>query len=441
MKKGRKILCALLLFACVSGCGQIREEEEPVESIEGIKSEESAGSMDSAADTQARQEAAEGNIIEEQSFETELDGWGKIRFASVAPKGGQGAPHFILIRDGETVYTFPENDLPKTDQFAEVSAVSFEDYNQDGKKDVIVLIGYQNGADVWTEVQIFLQENPDNMFYLDYPDMADYRIDAPTEAGPAFYRDGFLEEYLSVRGLVDAVSDITGTWSEYVDYVGGLGGYMNVNKQIALFAKNRAVWAAEAEYANDRHCFAVADLDYDGLLELIVANQGGTGNYTYSRFYKPDEEGNLKELESSFTEGASEPDIIEGEMTVYSSFSADGIRDYYIVYDDLKVSADCYVYRVSSLCMVDDYILETPLAIQTVTYEGEDFTAHTVSEDCNGNPITEEEYSNFPENYYGDMGLSKKTASFLWTDVNELAGKSDEEVKELLRQSYEGFRH
>ncbi|MDE6202148.1 MAG: hypothetical protein K2G19_01580 [Lachnospiraceae bacterium] len=112
------------------------------------------------------------------------------------------------------------------------------------------------------------------------------------------------------------------------------------------------------------------------------------------------------------------------------------MRDYYIVYDEIKAAPDCYVYRISSLCMIGDYIAQTPLASQTVTYEGDDYAAHTVSEDYNGNALTEEEFRDFAETFYSNMGLQKKTVSLHWTDVNELTGKNDEEVAELLRQAY-----
>ena len=149
-----------------------------------------------------------------------------------------------------------------------------------------------------------------------------------------------------------------------------------------------------------------------------------------------DRDGNLNELETSFTEGDSQPDIIEDEMTVYQIFSAGGMRDYYIVYDDIKLAPDTYMRRVSSLCMQNDFILETPLASQTTVYEENGSVIQVVSEDCNGNMLTEEEFENFPETYYGNMGCSKRVEAFCWMDVNSLAGKSDEEAVEVLREAY-----
>ena len=473
MKRIKTIVFVLLFLGLAGGCGKTGTGENAADTewsevetgtsdrieivdedaVSGDKTgtTEDAGSSENgeaAVDQKMKaMELVEG-MIAEQSFEVELDDWGNVLFVSAAPADNKGEPHFVLVKGGSIVYTFPESRFPGSDDFVEVSAVAFTDYNGDGKKDVIVIIKYQSGTDAWNEAEVFLQENSDNMFYMDYPDMSDYRIDAQTKEGPAFYRDTFLEEYLHTQRLTDTVSDITGTWADYDSYVGSLVyGYIDIDRQIELLAEYRDMWAGSVEYADDVYCFTVTDLDYDGSLEVITSNMGGTGFYSDNRFYELDREGNLRELETSFTEGSSQPDLIfdpadtqdQRQMTLYSSFTPEGIRDYYIVRDWCKVSPDCYVERTSSLCMMNDYILETPLATQVYTYEGEDYTEHVVSEDCSGNALTEEEYDNFADTYYSNMGLEKKTASFLWISMSELEGKSDEEAAELIRQAEQGF--
>ena len=352
---------------------------------------------------------------------------------SIVIRKGHRAHFHEIIRSWKTAFRERIND-----------AAAFHQY----KMRFAFVIRRRGRDKQYVEAEVFLQENSDNMFYMDYPDMADYRIDAQTKEGPAFYRDTFLEEYLHTQRLTDTVSDITGTWADYDSYVGSLVyGYIDIDRQIELLAEYRDMWAGSVEYADDVYCFTVTDLDYDGSLEVITSNMGGTGFYSDNRFYELDREGNLRELETSFTEGSSQPDLIfdpadtqdQRQMTLYSSFTPEGIRDYYIVRDWCKVSPDCYVERTSSLCMMNDYILETPLATQVYTYEGEDYTEHVVSEDCSGNALTEEEYDNFADTYYSNMGLEKKTASFLWISMSELEGKSDEEAAELIRQAEQGF--
>ncbi len=235
------------------------------------------------------------------------------------------------------------------------------------------------------------------------------------------------------------MADLSDSWADYVDYADSLAGSFSTERQIKIFAENRAVWMEGMDYANDVFQFTVAGLSNDGRPVLIVSNQGGTGIYTYSNFYKIDKKGELQKLETSFQEGDSQPDIIRESMTVYSSFSTEGIKNHFIVYDLIKDSPGTYFERVSSLCVSDDFVLETPLASLQTVYEGEGYSAHITGEDCSGNALTKEEYENFADTYYGNLGLAKKTAAFKWIDVKTLEGISGEEAEKLLTEAYEGF--
>ncbi len=423
------------MAVCISGCGNTKENAAQELQIERME-EETGGTSAEKTGTQAS--PIEG-IIEGQSFEIQLDDWGEVFFASLYPTDESGRPAFVLVRDGEIVYTFPEPAGDAENEFVEVGAVAFRDYNRDGKTDVLVLITYREGESTWNEPAIFLQENSDNMFYMDHPELADYRIEGNTQAGPSFYRDTFLEEYLYARRLTDSIAGFADSWAAYVDYADSLSGVLSTERQIKLFAENRDIWADDIAYADDRYCFTIAGLTNDGRPTLIVANQGGTGNYTYSEFYKIDKNGEMQKLETSFQEGESQPDLIEESMTVYSSWSKEGMKNHFIVYDALKDSPDTYLYQISSLNITDDFVLETPLASQQVIYEGEGSTARITCEDCSGNALTEEEFENFPDTYYGNMGLAKSTAVFQWMDVKSLAEMDDGEAADALWQVYEGF--
>lgn len=437
MKKAGIILLMAVLSFGITGCG--KSDGEIVAEPQWESADASgAGNEKEAGGDGTKVPFAEG-MIPEQSFETELDGWGKIFFVSVMPQGESGAPKFMLIKNGETVYTFPEPSKNPDGKFEAVSAVAFQDYNKDGKKDVIVLAEYGSGESRRNEAMVFLQENSDNMFYLDHPELKGYKVDGKTETGPSFYRDTFLEEYLSRQKLTERMADLSDSWADYVDYADSLAGSFSTERQIKIFAENRAVWMEGMDYANDVFRFTVAGLSNDGRPVLIVSNQGGTGIYTYSNFYKIDKKGELQKLETSFQEGDSQPDIIRESMTVYSSFSTEGIKNHFIVYDLIKDSPGTYFERVSSLCVSDDFVLETPLASLQTVYEGEGYSAHITGEDCSGNALTKEEYENFADTYYGNMGLTKKMAAFKWIDVKTLEGMSDEEAEKLLTEAYEGF--
>ena len=127
-----------------------------------------------------------------------------------------------------------------SDSFGQASGVKFSDMNMDGKKDVLLLLQYSNDGDSWNMPVIFLQENPDNRMYLDYPNLESYKVEAKTENGNPFYRDTFLEEFLSKQHLTEKLSDMEGVWTDYVKYVDSISGATkDIQKQIEIFAQNR----------------------------------------------------------------------------------------------------------------------------------------------------------------------------------------------------------
>lgn len=83
-----------------------------------------------------------GAVIQDQSFDVELDGWGKVRFVSCEPEDSLDTPHFYLMKDSQVLYTFPWEDRTGTPGvFDSVRFVSFPDIDKDGKKDVVIGVG------------------------------------------------------------------------------------------------------------------------------------------------------------------------------------------------------------------------------------------------------------------------------------------------------------
>lgn len=437
-KKKYAIAAAAILFlSMMVGCGEAKDDKAEAQKEIKVEAE-----METQQD---RQSNVEG-IIENQTFEIELDDWGKVTFASMEPKDGSNQPEFALIEKGEIVYEFPKTKISSSDTFEQVSGVKFTDLNMDKKKDILVLVQYSDGENTWKAPVVFLQEYSDNMMYLDYPELESYKIEADTPNGVPFYRDTMLEEYISKQQRTETLSDMEGIWIDYIEYLDEqYYQIISIEKQIEIFAQEKSQWAVDVDYADEKYCFTLAGLDNDGRIELIVSNFGGTGFYTYSHFYKIDDDGKLKELETTFTEGDSQPDIMddlsnETDITVYSYISDDGKgNNNFIVYDQLKESPDSYIYRVSSLAIVDDVVTETQLANQRVTYEGEDYLEHIVSQDYSGKELTETEYDNYPEEYYKALNAAKYTAHFEWKNVSDLSGLSDSDVIQILTDSYEKY--
>ena len=86
--------------------------------------------------------------------------------------------------------------------------------------------------------------------------------------------------------------------------------------------------------------------------------------FSYTSFYNVDKDGKLKELNTTFSEYESQPDLMdqvsdESDVMVYSNIINGKGYYNYIVYDLMKESPSSYVYRVSSLAIVDDVVTET----------------------------------------------------------------------------------
>lgn len=125
--------------------------------------------------------------IEEHSFEVELDGWGKVMFAPFAHETGENDTEqaqgtrdvqFKLLKDGKTVYTFPAryaDDVLQGQKFEEVAAVSFYDYNEDGRKDILLLIKYTDGDSgmgaSFYEPRLYTQDESEPEFHVDVSPM------------------------------------------------------------------------------------------------------------------------------------------------------------------------------------------------------------------------------------------------------------------------------
>ena len=59
----------------------------------------------------------------------------------------------------------------------------------------------------------------------------------------------------------------------------------DVDSQLTIIAENKDMWTEELEYADEVYYYVISDLDHNGRYEVVVSNMGGTGLYTYSRFF------------------------------------------------------------------------------------------------------------------------------------------------------------
>ena len=95
----------------------------------------------------------EERIIEEQSFQVELNDWGEVRLVSYEPDPSERDPDedvtFYLLKDDEILYQFPyigEDHRSGYGLYWDVKFVMFMDTNADGKEDIVIGPEYMTGA-------------------------------------------------------------------------------------------------------------------------------------------------------------------------------------------------------------------------------------------------------------------------------------------------------
>lgn len=130
------------------------EQSELQEQSEQPKpSEEPEQLSDEVSDNQMQDKLDADRIIEEQSFQVELNDWGEVRFVSYEPDPSGRDSHedvsFYLMKDDEILYQFPYIGADHSSGYGlywDVKFVMFTDTNADEKEDVVIGAEYMTGA-------------------------------------------------------------------------------------------------------------------------------------------------------------------------------------------------------------------------------------------------------------------------------------------------------
>lgn len=414
-----QMMVAGMMFG-LAGCGHASDKETQINGNNQTVEEQTDISSDSQTNEAEKETliadaeilAELGVLIEEQTFDVTLNDWGNVTFASFAPENNSYQPNgmnsdvrFCLVKNGEVLYEMPgfNEEHTNADMFLAVSAVAFKDYNDDGLLDVITICEYESmSGEGFQTARIYFQ----------------------LEDKQGFEEDSLLTEYLSEQQCTDSIAAIMSAKEGYQDYFTSVNGQWGTYDQLYIMAENKEMWTEELEFANDVYQYAVADLDRNGRYEVIVSNMGGTGHYTYSRFFEVNEEYNgLIECTTDFVEYDSQPDIISSKLETYID---DKGEFHYAVYDLLKNGAAEYYENVRELMLRDGEIITNYIANKSTIYE--DGTPVITCEDSAGNNLTEQEYEEAAGNYFA--GYQKITTSLGWQDVSEL----ETEVKVIAAQ-------
>lgn len=151
------MLCGMLLCVGLAACGGKDHRQEAEQTQEDIENTDGEKSGDETADREKAEKDAKaaGEIdfsklkrIEEQSFRTNLKPLGEVEFVSYEPDTSENPLTdvvFTIEKDGEVVQVLPsvsEGNSRANQEFYQVEAVSFPDYNSDGFDDIIIICSY-----------------------------------------------------------------------------------------------------------------------------------------------------------------------------------------------------------------------------------------------------------------------------------------------------------
>ncbi|MFB9328228.1 hypothetical protein ACFFSY_20050 [Paenibacillus aurantiacus] len=198
-----KWIAACLMIAMLTGCAEpspavlLDAEALPVTKTKQEIEPASSGKKSELSFEQSTREKNGQAIIEEiggQSFETEFEAWGKVRFVAAKrtePSGYASLQLSVQGRNGNLLQAFPATDLTQGRSLRTVTAVSFRDVDGNGQRDVIVLAEYEarpeageSGVNYVTIPSIYLQR------------------------GKRFVSDTQLEDRLFAAGDITTIMDV-----------------------------------------------------------------------------------------------------------------------------------------------------------------------------------------------------------------------------------------
>lgn len=363
--------------------------------------------------------------ISDQSFQISLDGWGDVTFASFFPEdiSGGGDVQFKLLRDGQPVYEFPgktQDNRRIGEEFVQVKAVSFKDYNDDGRTDIIVLVEYrQLGKDGKSYNDIYLYTQADG--------------------SDAFYQDGSPIEFLLKNYYNDSIRSVLDGLQAYKENFSNmeLPIWDGTVRQLQVMADQVELWAGDDRFGVE-YQYTVTDLDQNGRLELIASSLQGSGLYTYSSYYEVNKALDGLEIceQTEQDERYSEADI---QMDRVPAFYDERVGRYYYIFGDVvRNGAAEHYYNKRALWLLDGKIREWPLANMDVLQK----TGETVIEcrDADGNTISEEEYQKIEDVAFSDFTkISAELAWFKPISSADLKAMGSAALVEELTNSYRGF--
>lgn len=184
--------------------------------------------------------------------------------------------------------------------------------------------------------------------------------------------------------------------------------------QRQVIEANRELWAFTDPY-DSPWFYTIADLDHNGLLEILAATTQGTGIFTYAHYYEVLADGSgLKNLyhDGMEIEGPDDwPEVIRDQLDFYYDPADDSYH--YLCEGVTREGAAHQYFAWYALCLQNGVAEWELLASKDVEWLDGGETENVTCKDAQGNPITEQEYDEAAAERFA--GLEKRTAALFWT--------------------------
>ena len=367
-------------------------------------------------------------IIEDQSFDIQLNEWGDVRFVSCQPDKDTN-PHadatFYLMDQNQVIYKMPsvyENDI-RDNLFEGISFVAFKDINEDEKDEVIIGLLYITGAGPQgviprTEVRIF-EDKGDSFEYS--KDISKYINDSMPEDG-------------TIHDVYDKIKMYNSTTKDSAYLSNDL-----IDSQIQVIVKNRDVWKITYEdglTTSAHSCYYIKHYDHNGRLEITASETQGTGIFTHAEIYEVNSDFNGIELIDY------NGDAPEFEYKKIKVFYNEADQTYmYIGTNHGKSGASwggnikCALYLENGVIHYDE------IAVEEYQPKDDDSDELVFSYTDNfGNAITEEQFETAEDELYESYDQQEVSFGVIYNEYeNVFQELPDDIMAQILKKSYETF--
>lgn len=324
-----------------------------------------------------------------------------------------------------------------------------ETLNETEKLEYDIFVKAENGQTTLTKNNCMLngssctaqeiEETENNISYIEM--LIHWGPEASYETNAMSYDE--LIEYLSKTAPADNSDDT----SAPPDSDSDTKKVLSPESAVEIYLANKAVWMENLDYfAMGGYRYGFLDLDFDGVLELVLNINDGSGMYSYNSYYKIDLSNNsVKEvLLSDGTGDGYDYDMDEDYPKLLKSKADDSYV--YMCSDYERIMYGEFVNRYGTLYMQNNRLETEQLFSEYhceagAGYEPAESAVNTYSVFTNGEfvDVSKSEYENNYSSFmndYTDMNLSHK---FIYGKDLETADSNSQ--KEMLLDSYVSFSY